>query len=100
MNRIELVPSLLLVTLGAIGGLAGFKAVSYFESNLLTENQQIVRASDNELQERLDVYRMHIRSGGQTGCQMNVENYGTYHAIRREIERRTLADATEAGTNE
>ncbi len=95
MSRIELGPSLLLMLLGGLGF-----GLGYLMYETKTEDQIIARASDNELQERLDLYRMHIRSGGQTGCRMNVEDYGTYHAIRREIEHRTVTDGTEAETNE
>ncbi len=80
-------------------GLAFGFGLGYLMVEARTENQIIARTSDNELQERLDVYRMYMQSG-QTGCQMSVENFGTYHAIRREIERRTPTDTTGAETNE
>lgn len=63
-------------------------ALGYVVAETRTENQMITWATGDELQEGLDVYRMCMQSGSRTGCRMSVENFRTYHAIKREIERR------------
>lgn len=72
--------------------LASF-GLGYFAGGTRTENQMLTRATADELQYGLDVYRECMQSAGRTGCRMSVENFRTYHAIKREIERRQTTGA-------
>lgn len=73
--------------------IAGF-VIGLAVPDLRTEDQRIARSTDSELQDGLDAHRDCMRSGSQTGCRMTVENFRTYHAIKREIERRDNAGST------
>ena len=66
-------------------------ALGYVIADTSAEDKMLTRATADELQDGLDVYRMCMQSAGRTGCRMSVDNFRTYHAIKRELERRGLA---------
>jgi hypothetical protein len=67
--------------------------VGGFITEIRADKQTIARATDYELQDRLDVYREYMRNADRAVCRMNIENVRTYHAIKREIERRRTIGA-------
>lgn len=76
-------------TLAIVFGLG--LAVGYFANHKASENQMLIEATADELQDGLDVYRMCMQSAGKTGCRMSVDNFRQYHAIKRELARRGVA---------
>lgn len=80
-TRWRIVGILAWVLLGFLIGRATYDGPSYFDGDYAS-------LSDEDVEFGLEVYRMCMRSAGETGCRMSVENFRVYHGLNAEADGR------------